>query len=147
MLTKTDLTEKALAVGRQNHWRFRVIDHQDLPHKPILKSEWLYVPEEKYNIPLDVQKCIDAIEQAGIPMQGVMIAHEAPRLLAAPIIYKESSTDTARDVSGALELITELLGLFLTGVVYLFSLAMMLDPAAVVVLEDGTWVEVMRWYE
>lgn len=160
MLAKqSELARKAIAVGRENHWRFQVIDRDEIPKIPILKSELLFEPVDKYSIPKDGRERIRAIEFANIRTQGYMIAHEAPRILTAPkpkpkpvpIPKPMPKPQVEIDLSGALKAVTGLLVAGFTGVMGLVSLlgfmVLLLDPAVIVVLEDGSWIKVMTWYE
>ena len=128
------LARTAVSVGFKNHWRFRVVGEN------AYKDEW--VKERVTEAPRKAQDRIVALKRAGIPIKEFVVAHEAPRLLCAPKeepkVVKQSKTQTASFP----------LGEILQFLVYLFILPLtMLDPALIVVLEDGTWLEVMTWYE
>lgn len=116
---------QAIAIGRQNHWRFKVTQKRD---------EWVY---ETVEVPQVGKDRIDALRRAGVRINGFVVGHEAPRLLTAPKEEKKHDFKitpvSIPDLSWMLEL-----------VVTLFFSAL-LDPALIVVLEDGTWLEVMNW--
>lgn len=135
---------KAVQVGYDNHWRFRVVGQGDVPEKSYYKDEWIFDPVEA---PVVAQDRLSALRRSGVQIKGFVIAHEAPRLLSAPAPktdFKVASTpDILPDVGTAIgKIATGLLWVFL----FIFQVAL-LDPALIVVLEDGTWLEVMTWYE
>ena len=87
-------------------------------------------------------------DKSGVRIKGFVIAHEAPRLLTAPAPKKN---DFKNNQTGAIVPDTsEFFGTLIQGLLFFITLifqAALLDPALIVVLEDGTWLEVMRWYE
>jgi hypothetical protein len=120
--------KRAIAIGRRNHWRFRVVSKA---------PEWVY---EEVLAPTVALDRIAVLKRAGVPIKGFVIAHEAPKLLAAPKEEpKPPSPQILLDFS-PLEEVLKFVG-------NLFLIAILLDPALIVVLEDGTWLEVMTWYE
>lgn len=125
------LARQAISVGFKNHWRFRVVN--EASYKRNWRTETL--PEA----PTTALERIEALKMAGISFQSIVIAHEAPRLLPAPA---PSRTPIQQTKTAALPLIEILSFIF----AILFQ-ALLLDPALIVVLEDGTWLEVMTWYE
>jgi hypothetical protein len=121
--------KKAIEVGRANHWRFSVIEKA---------KEWVYEEVDEVSIGLDR---INALRAAGIGIRGFVVAHEAPRLLMPPKVekkddFKINSSIPQFDFLPIVFLIFEIL-----------FRAILLDPALIVVLEDGTWLEVMTWYD
>lgn len=130
-IVPSTLAKKAIAIGFKNHWRFRAVQ------ETTYKKEWR--TETITNAPQTAQDRLQALRTAGITYRTVLIAHEAPRLLAAPLPMKEKKTvETTTPFA-----IFEVMGFILA---FLFQ-AILLDPALIVVLEDGTWLEVMTWYE
>jgi hypothetical protein len=94
------------------------------------------------------QDRLEALQRSGVRFKGFVIAHEAPRLLAAPAPekhdFKNSKTGAILPDNG------EFLAGMVQAVAFLITLifhAALLDPALIVILEDGTWLEVMTWYE
>ena len=138
---------KAVKVGYDNHWRFRVVGQGDVPEKSYYKDEWIFSPVEA---PVIAQDRLSALKRSGVQVKGFVIAHEAPRLLTAPaprvhekVHFKNTSPDILPDVGTVIRsLVTGLLWFM----ALIFQVAL-LDPALIVVLEDGTWLEVMTWYE
>ncbi len=130
-IVPSKLARQAVSVGFKNHWRFRVVGEASY------KKEWRMetIPEA----PRMAQERLEALKSAGITFQSFVIAHEAPRLLKAPEFIKEKVK--------ALQPSSFPIGEVLAFIFTLFFQAILLDPALIVVLEDGTWLEVMTWYE
>ena len=130
-IVPSHLARKAVAVGFKNHWRFRVVSEASY------KKDWR--TETTLEAPRTALKRLEALKSAGIPFGSFIVAHEAPRLLTAPthIPVRENSPQTA-----VFPIIAILVFVF-----SFFFQAVLLDPVLIVVLEDGTWLEVMTWYE
>lgn len=136
---------KAVQVGYENHWRFRVVGQGNVPEKSFYKDEWVFVPVAA---PTMAQDRLDTLKRSGIRFKGFVVAHEAPRLLTAPAPkkhdFKNSQTETILPDASIF------FGKLLQGLFFfiglLFQVAL-LDPALIVILEDGSWLEVMTWYE
>lgn len=158
----TETVREAVCIGRKNHWWFRVVGNGEMITQPVYKDGWWLIPT-----PLDstdiakARKRIDALKSTGIPIQGVVVAHEAPRLLCAPKasdrpLVTQSAAQMALAVlkgvllgtltlASAVVLITTILPVL--GSVVLLAGLVLIDPAIIVVLEDGTWLEVLTYYE
>lgn len=141
---------KAVVIGLQSHWQFRVVGNGTLPSNPVYKNEWWFEPLTTQAIPEEGKARLEALRRSGIRFQGVVVAHEAPRLLTT-----EKKVEKKPDfkISPSTDILT-VLGSLASGIaafsLFVFSLffqAILIDPALIVVLEDGTWVEVMTWYE
>jgi hypothetical protein len=133
---------RALKVGQDNHWRFRIVGQGDVPREPVYRDEWWF--KALREVPESAVGRLLALRRAGLKFKGVVIAHEAPRQLTAPVEPKEDFKNT--NILPALQDAGAVLGQ-----IFLFMgslmVAAMVDPALIVVLDDGTWVEVMTWYE
>jgi len=130
-IVPSTLAKKAISVGFKNHWRFRAVQ------ETTYKSEWR--TETITEAPQTAQERLEALKRAGVVYHTILIAHEAPRLLVAPLpVKKKKTVETTTTFP-----IFEVLGFIFT----LFFQAILLDPALIVVLDDGTWLEVMTWYE
>ncbi|MBI5954471.1 MAG: hypothetical protein HY865_22670 [Chloroflexi bacterium] len=127
--------QKAVQVGFENHWRFRVVSESDY------KDQW--ITERVTEAPVMVQDRVLALKRSGIRIKEFVIAHEAPRLLSAPKVFKTTTPDILPATKTILETLVKGFIFFLTIVLQ----AAVLDPAVIVVLEDGTEIEVMKWYE
>ena len=133
---------EAIAVGFQNHWRFRIVNENSF------KRDW--VIETLPEAPQNAQERIQTLKGAGIGITGFVVAHEAPRLLVAPqavpSVDHPSKPVTASDTSNVILPIGEIL-LFVLGMFFQMMPLLLLDPALIAVLDDGTWLEVMTWYQ
>jgi hypothetical protein len=129
--------KKAINVGRAEHWRFRVTQK---------KPEWVYEEVDETNIGLDR---IKALRAAGVGIKGVAIGNEAPKLVPAPKV--EPRVEPKPDFKNTSQIVPDMSGFFevlFLGVGLMFQLLfqlMVLDPALIVVLDDGTWLEVATW--
>ncbi|MBE0649912.1 MAG: hypothetical protein IH595_03625 [Bacteroidales bacterium] len=141
---------KAISLGLQLHQCYKVVGQGELPTEPIYKNEWWFETWTTQEIPEEGIRRLEALKKAGIAIKGVIVAHEAPRLLAAekkvekkPDFKISRSTDILTFL-GSLASVFVMLAMF---VVSAFFQAVLIDPALIVVLKDGTWLEVMTWYE
>jgi hypothetical protein len=144
---------EALTVAQRNGMTMRVVGQGDVPLEPFYLDEWWYsrVSAES-TIPAEGVRRIEALVQGGVPIKSLMIRHEAPRLLTAPKEEKQGQKEKLNanvtfDVLPLLEAIVAILGVVLAVFGFLFVMAIRLDPAIIAVLPDGTWLEVMTWYE
>jgi hypothetical protein len=153
MLIYSPYATKAIAVGRRQGMRFRAVDQRAVPPEPFYEDGWWYeFLKPEYTIPSQVRERIKVIERSGIPIKELIIAHEAPKLLTAPIAEKKpEKTSTDKDVSfdatPLVEAIVKVLGAFLMVVGVIFVAAIRIDPAVIAVLPDQTWLEVAKWYD
>ncbi|MCI0529405.1 MAG: hypothetical protein L0Y56_18350 [Nitrospira sp.] len=144
---------EALTVARSNGMTMRVVGQGDVPLEPFYLDEWWYsLVSAESTIPAEGVRRIDALVKGGVPIECLMIRHEAPRLLTAPKEEKQRKREKPAsylsfDVLPALEAITAVVGAVLAVLGFVFIMAIRLDPALIAVLPDGTWVEVMTWYD
>lgn len=132
----------AIAIGRQNHWRFKVVNENSY------KKDW--VMETITEVPSAAKERLEKLKRSGIRFKRFVVAHEAPRLLSAPIETKvQPAVERFRhsEISIASIPLADILVFGLTLFIQIFVQVILLDPAFIVVLEDGTWLEVMTWYE
>jgi len=136
---------RAIQIGYNNHWRFRVVGQGEVPTESFYRDEWVFEPVA---IPQVAQDRIEVLKRFGFRFKGFVIAHEAPRLLSAPTPKKQDFKNN--QTSHILPDTQRLLGNLIQGFVFFFAFIFqvaLLDPALIVILEDGTWLEVMTWYE
>lgn len=136
----TNQARKSILIGRQNHWRFKVVGSGDLPEVPTYKENWWFEPT---TTPDMGRERIEALRASGVQIKGILIAHEAPKLLPAPKAEPKPEPKQDFKISPIVSQITE----FLLAFLLLFVQVILIDPALIVVLDDGTWLEVMTWYE
>ena len=144
---------EALTVAQCNGMTMRVVGQGDVPLEPFYLDEWWYsrVSAES-TIPAEGVRRIDALVKGGVPIECLMIRHEAPRLLTAPKEEKKPEkskavTNPSFSVLPLLGVILAVLGAIVMVFGYVFITAIQLDPAIIAVLPDGTWLEVLTWYE
>jgi hypothetical protein len=144
---------EALTVARNNGMTMRVVGQGDVPLEPFYLDEWWYsLLSAESTIPAEGVRRINALVKGGVPIECLMIRHEAPRLLTAPkeeqkAEKSKTATSPSFRVLPLLGVILGVLGAILTVFGYIFITAIQLDPAIIAVLPDGTWVEVVTWYE
>ncbi len=140
---KTIITKDArdaIAIGRQNHWRFRVVQETD---------GWIY---DHTKAPLVVQERLETLRRSGVQFGEVIIAHEAPKVLPAPSVHRKIQIapilSGLAKVLGMTAVLAAVAGFVAVAApILLLGAVILIDPAVIVVLEDGTWLEVMTWYE
>jgi hypothetical protein len=144
---------EALSVAERNGMTMRVVGQGDVPLEPFYLDEWWYsrVSAES-TIPAEGVRRIKALVKGGVPIECLIIRHEAPRLLTAPREEKQAEKEKPnRDVTfnalPVLEAIVAVLGAFLAVFGFIFVMAIRLDPAIIAVLPDRTWLEVVTWYD
>ena len=166
-ITRTE-AERLMNWGKERHMEFRIVTH-DLPG-------WRYESLEKKkifdsNIPDDALRIVYLILKSGTRIEKLRLAHETPILpftlpwrvapeIAKPSVWREKARTifnlentwnvfkTLGLVTGGLLLVALALPLILTVALPLLMLTALLavDPALILVLEDGSMVEVFRWW-
>lgn len=133
------LQRKALAVGAAKHYQFKAVQTLDY------RDGW--VMEEVAKAPQIVSKRLKTLETANITIRKIYVAHEAPKLLNAPKeepVKKDFKiTPILPDLGWLFTLVAGVAAVF----VALFVRAILIDPACVVELSDGSLVEVMSWFD
>ncbi len=142
------LAYEALAIGRRHHWGFQVVDKIELPEEPTYKAGWWL--ESVVEAPQEAQDRLLALERAGIQVKAIIVAHEAPPLLPAPAPEPKipSIVSDAKKVAlgaGAVLVAVSQVVAVAAAALPLLLFAAVLDPKVIVVLEDGTLMEVVRW--
>lgn len=146
----TRTASQAILVGRRYHWRFRVVGFGEAPEKPVYQSGWWLetIPEA----PRMAQDRLLALKRANIPVKHIVIAHEAPKLLANPEPKKDFKiTPILSEIGKVLGVLTlasaAAAASAIVAPLFLLLSVVLVDPALIVILEDGTWIEVATWYE
>jgi hypothetical protein len=138
--------KRAIDLAYKEHWRFRVVGHGELPKEPSYKDQWWFIPTAD---PEHGKDRIDVLRRAGVRFKGIVVAHEAPRMLVAPK-EPDFKINPSPSIPATNKSTGDLASGLAMGLVLLISVvfqALLLDPALIVVLEDGTWLEVTTWYE
>ena len=147
---------EALSVARKNGMTMRVVGQGDVPFEPFYLDEWWYSRiSGESTIPAEGVRRIQTLLKGGVPIECLLIRHEAPRLLTAPKEEKSVKKEKPASIptSSALPLLQGIVvavgavfAVFGYVLITLLS-AIPLDPAIVAVLPDGTWIEVVSWLE
>lgn len=150
----SETAKQTIQVGRAHRWWWRVAELREYPLAPRYRDGWWFVPSDPASLPGFARQRVEAIRNAGIPIQGVVVAHEAPRLLPAPKNPRTPKPVVPRPIlrkALAAAAALSVLLLYATGLSLVFGLTLLLDPVVYVVLNDGngrsTWIEVVRWDE
>ena len=150
MIVYSQYASKAIAAGRKRHMRFRAVNQGEVPSEPFYEDGWWYeILESESTIPPQGRERIEILKKAGIPIKGMVVAHEAPKLLSAPqeAEKEQPSRNVSRDLLPVIRGVVEVLGIILAVIGVVFLAALRVDPALIVVLDDGTWLEIMTWYD
>jgi len=144
---------KVLELAQKEHWGFRVKEEHGMIEVPEYHNEWWYIPAQEDDpiIPENARTRVEAIKRM-MPIQGLIIGHEAPKLLCKPKevpkpkvqpVVNPQNPPVANPLNGSAVLgILLLIPEIMLGMLPL----LLLDPALYVVLPDGTRIEVMSWY-
>jgi len=145
-------------MSRENHWHVKVVDGTGMIDSPEYWDGWVCEPADLSDctIPGDALRRVDQIINKGIPFQGFILAHEAPPMLPAPqikpkpLIHWEEIPwdDIATGMATALGYGVMAVGALAASalVLPLVAVGVILDPALLIVLDDGTRVEVASWW-
>jgi hypothetical protein len=133
------LQRQAILEGEKRHYRFIAVTEDNY------RVGWVY--ERVQKAPQIVSTRLQVLETAGIRVCDILIAHEAPKVLPAPKVEPKKQDFKIAPILPDLETFIgfAVQALILFGSVFIQVL--LLDPAIVVVLEDGTWLEVCNYYE
>lgn len=157
-IVRSRYATEALTVARKSGMTMKVVGQGDVPLEPFYKDEWWFEPvTSESTIPPEGLRRLDALLKGGVPIKGLVIAHEAPRLLTAPLKAPETDLEGRRKAKTGeasqidWRTVLGVLGAVLTSIFlvfgFIFMIAIRLDPALIAVLPDGSYLEVMTWYE
>jgi len=163
------MSENTKTIQSLTSWSLPVVGYGKMIAEPIFKNGWYIVPLEQYTdiIPKLAIESVEQMKQAGVEIDGVVIAtrmNEPPAqsppqdtndtisyiseiALGKAVEFGKAILPTAKIIGKTILTIAGAVGVIL-GVVLIIGLAgacLSNDPVLIVVLKDGTWVEVMRW--
>jgi len=167
----TNETKEVLTKARENHWRFGVVGEGGMISAPMYQDGWWYMPMEKPDNIIcrkHYQRIKLVTQIAGF--QGLIVAHESPKMFgpakktwSPPKPYKVSPLKVGRiqempdvqidwqAVGQAAKAVGKVTLVVVVGTLYFLAMAAsvfaQVDPSVIVVTEDGTWIEVVKWYE
>ncbi len=159
------VAREVLIKARQEHYVFTVVGDHGLIVSPVYKQGWWYVPEDNPELSENANRRVELVKSV-TPIRGFILAHEAPKLLCPPKEWEPPTPGKVEplrtpwkpltdpdwvEVGQVVKTATKVIGAVLLGTLYILSQAVAalaaIDPKLIVVLEDGTWIEVMTWYE
>jgi hypothetical protein len=171
MLTFTETTlvwvsqkaQDAINVGRQLHWRFRLIpDFRGVIDRPVYNSagDWLYMPMRDVDRPIIPKAAFirhQAVVQAGFRVAQVVIGHEikvAPeetKEVFAPQPSPSSQIDwqNVAEIAGK-GILIGMMGLAMVSLSALAGALSTVDPSyCVTIIDDdgqpGSVIQLLRW--
>jgi len=88
MVRRSRRVREMVAVGRENHWRFRPMGRASVPTAPVRLRDWMLVPVERdsSHIPARSLERVQALYEAGVRPKAYILAHETPRTLTASTV-------------------------------------------------------------
>lgn len=151
-----------MALGKTNHWNFRVLGAAPVPDTAVYVNNWWLVPlaEDKSQIPARALERVRSLYAAGIRPKAFVIAHEAPKQIApppetpivSPLAYwsqraAHSSVAVLKGVgavaAAVVPLMVKAVGLSLLAGLTLGTL--LADPCLIAVTDDDVWIEIDSW--
>jgi hypothetical protein len=159
-----------LSVAQQNGWKdCEIFGYGDMRAQPLESNGWNLIPADvfQYSIPAEGVNRIVTIMNAGVRIQGVIIADdlrktEPPPAPKKPLVTLPSAASVLSTISKVLT------GLIVFGAVVLFGrilltvalvlgaiivlcMAITHDPKLIILVEDGNgntaWVSVLTWFD
>jgi hypothetical protein len=154
-LVKSEQAKLAVEVGRKNRVTFRALEGRGVLTEPVYHDEWWYVPIEQDTsvIPQEALRRVELLQNAGVPIKGMIVAHEAPLTLMAPKKDRQTQRDYTVVKAGLIGLLGAVVAMVVAALSVVVAIpllvvtAVLIDPALIVVVEDGSWVEVCAWDE
>lgn len=151
-----------MAVGQSHRWDFRVLGVAPVPQQPLYFNNWWLVPanQDSSVVPARALERIRAIYEAGIQPKAFVIAHEAPKEIAAPAGTPKTTpfefwsrkvgehSLTALKIIGATAAVLVPIAGVVLGAGFLITLGVlsaMVDPCLIVVTEDDVWIQIDYW--
>lgn len=136
----TDEVSEVIEFGIRKKWFFRIMDEKGVIEKPILKSNWYYVPIEA-DCTIIPKEALDRLEAVKTQFHicQVIVGHE---IVEAPEVQPEIEMPAIPWKGIGL-----VVGALALGLVYVLvsAVSCIADPCLIVVLEDGTWISICEW--
>lgn len=126
---------------RRNHLRGTMVETVD-------RNGW--ITERVTQAPVKAAEAFETVMMTNVAIRAIYVIHEAPKVLCAPKVEpkpkpKKSDFKTESILPG-LGTFLGVLALIAQGLAGMFVAAIFVDPALIVELEDGSIIEVLRWY-
>jgi hypothetical protein len=154
-LIQSTEVRQVMTIAQEKHWGFRMLKNEHMISSPVYENGWWFVPEtdDESIIPTKAIERVEKLKEMGFKIQGVIVAHEAPKLLCPPKTQPKPKPQpkkvetTEIDLGRVAEIAGSILVAVVTSLFYFLMMAVTIDPAVIIVLEDQSWVEVYRWHE
>ncbi|MCL4552435.1 MAG: hypothetical protein M1305_02610 [Candidatus Marsarchaeota archaeon] len=156
-LLQTSYAQRVVDIGRRRRYWFRVVGDEGMISRPVFRDNfWVSPLSPDCTLPSACEERIRSLMSEGVAIQGVLIAHEASHLLPgkiAPKPKREPIRIPWAAIGGVATLGVGIVGIaaavFVKVIAFMLTVTVgvLLDPAVIVVLEDGTWVEVYSWVD
>lgn len=161
-IVTTEYAQKAQTILWENlRVAAPVVGYGDAPIVPWEDEAWtlerISRSELESTTPREVMRRIEVLERQGVEYDCILIAHEKKRLL--PFQVGEGVVQVVKQVIVPLAVVTAALAVILAGALVLLFIAgaaiamssvlyvLMGDPVVILVLKDGSWLEIARWDE
>jgi hypothetical protein len=167
VISEVDLV---LKIAQQNGWKdCEIFGHGDMITQPLDSLGWNLIPADlyEYSIPSEGVERVLHIINAGVRIQGVIIADDQLRtnpsqILAKPRISLPSTTTILTFLCKALLglvviTLVATFGLFFVATALIFApllflgAATDLDPKLIILVDDGNgglaWISVLTWFD
>lgn len=145
--------------GERQGWHVRVLGKAPMIKEHIHLQDWLMVPahQDDTTLPPRAMQRVQRLYASGIPIQGLVLVHEAPKLLAdpgpeasakedlKPSVPTVGSNNSLFSVFASLGSIMAVFGTVFLSMLGMAAGALVLDPILIAVTEDNTWIEIDRW--
>lgn len=118
------------------------------PVVPYEQDGWtLQILKSYSTLPSEVKERLRILQKGGVKFTHVLIAHEQYEEPKWP----QEIVNTAKSLLPVLGAITvalvKVLGVVLLVVGRILLFFITVDPVVIVVLEDGSWLEIAKWYD
>ncbi len=153
-IAKTGVVNNALAVGEENHGFYKVMPKLGKIDQPMEINGWRFLPRQMDDaeIPNEADRQVQALRENGIVILQEIVGHnliEEKEKQEKIERYKNNMKTNAERMGKAITFA----GVFIAWaaqavialVIGIISFALAIDPALIVVLEDGTWLCVAEW--
>ncbi len=145
-LVFSEAAQKAIEIGRRYHYRFRVVGSGEVPEKPFYQGAWYFEPVLEPPVGKNI---LDLLKRSGVAYKGIVMAHEVS-LVEAPAVKENEKTDfkialPSIPATDIVEIVAKI-AMGMAMVAAFIFLAILRDPAVIIVLEDDTWLETCNYY-
>jgi hypothetical protein len=145
--SKSDVMERAMALGDKHGYYFRAMPNIGVISEPVMVNKWRFVPlaQDNTRLPPEAQTRLNLLVRAGFPIKQVLIGHE-PKIekkqVELPSFDWSSVTAVLRVIGPVLRAVDKVIFYALVAALSLF------DPALIVILEgEERWMLCIATWE